>query len=92
MNRREMEELVFALNRRLHTIERVLNVSEIWEPDETSLFGGTKKTKSLTMIGIEKQIKLLSETLGYEFKPESTKKEPAKFVKKVTKKEKKWLN
>jgi len=84
----KMEELVLKMDKRLNDIEKILNVSETSEPNEYSLFGYVKKMQSLTIIDIKKQIKLLSKTLGYEFKPESTKKEPAKFVKK-TKKEKK---
>ena len=85
MNRREMEEKIANLATEVCNLKTKMGmVNNVLQ----NLFGSFYYSESRTLEEIKKSILLLAETLGYEFKPESTKKEPAKFVKKETKKNK----
>lgn len=87
-------ELSKANNLLVERVEAIEYILSIKTSICRSLYGSSSEniyiyaTESEKINSIDKQIKMLAEALGYEFKPESTKKEPAKFVKK-TKKEKK---
>ena len=90
MNKKEMTTTILYLVEHNHKIQKKLECLEYSLSIKYGLniLGGKSSvgTKSCEIEAIKRTISMLTEALGYELKPETTTKEPAKFVKKGLKK------